>query len=407
MNLLRSLSRMSAFELSCILQLGIGTMFMFVGLDTHSFILESVLHSVSSRAPSRINKYAGYSGQACLYITFAIANLFAPSLIRRYDPKWSVFIGSLFNTLYYIGFQYINSYYFYFSAVLLGIGSAVFYTGHGCYLTEHSREKHMARNASVSWAVACLSFTTGGLILIWAFNKNEVVEEDGYREFSDSLIRYIFGAFSIFCILSNVTFFFLRPKQPGIQTVERQPKVSFTKGIVATFNTFKKPNIWWLSLSWLYMGIYTGFMLGVFPTTLIFTQTLSSSSILISFYSFSVSLGELSIAFIISLFASHYPDFGRVPTAIIGAVIHIIVFVLVLFWTPRYSTLRPNSDNGLLFKPKFVLLAYFSFYVALLSGYCMGIADGCWNTVRCCVIPILLMNNRAEGFSISKAFQVI
>ncbi|VDD87488.1 unnamed protein product [Enterobius vermicularis] len=99
-------------------------MFMFVGLDTHSFILESVLHSVNSRDPNRIDKYAGYYGQACSYITFALTNLFAPSLIRSYDPKWSVFIGSIFSTIYYTGFQYISSYYFYTSAVLLGIGSA-------------------------------------------------------------------------------------------------------------------------------------------------------------------------------------------------------------------------------------------------------------------------------------------
>lgn len=62
--------------------------------------------------------------QACSYITFALTNLFAPSLIRSYDPKWSVFIGSIFSTIYYTGFQYISSYYFYTSAVLLGIGSA-------------------------------------------------------------------------------------------------------------------------------------------------------------------------------------------------------------------------------------------------------------------------------------------
>lgn len=62
MKLVRTLQKITACELSCIIQLGIGTMFMFVGLDTHSFILESVLHSVNSRDPNRIDKYAGYYG---------------------------------------------------------------------------------------------------------------------------------------------------------------------------------------------------------------------------------------------------------------------------------------------------------------------------------------------------------
>ena len=62
MHFIREFSKAGVHELSCILQLGIGTMFMFIGLDTHSFILESVLHSVNHRDPDRIDQYAGYYG---------------------------------------------------------------------------------------------------------------------------------------------------------------------------------------------------------------------------------------------------------------------------------------------------------------------------------------------------------
>ncbi|VDD87489.1 unnamed protein product [Enterobius vermicularis] len=222
----------------------------------------------------------------------------------------------------------------------------------------------MARNASISWAVACLSFTTGGLILIWVFNNNGVDADQDHREFSDSMIRIIFGAFSFF---------------------------------LSAFKTFRKCNVWWLSFSWFYLGITTSFMLGVYPTTLIFTESLSKSTVLISFYSFSISVGELSIAVIISIASNKYENFGRVPTAVIGFAIHLLVFTLVLLSTPRYSSLRPNNDGGLLFNP--------NLYTSLLCGYCMGVADGCWNTIRCCIIPLLLADSRAEGFSISKAFQ--
>ncbi len=53
---------LSRLELLCIVQLGLGSMFMFTGFDTQGFIVESVLHSVSTKDPARISPYAGYYG---------------------------------------------------------------------------------------------------------------------------------------------------------------------------------------------------------------------------------------------------------------------------------------------------------------------------------------------------------
>ena len=62
MQLMGRFSKTEVSELSCILQLGVATMLVFIGLDTHTFVVESVLHSVNHRDPSRIDEYAGYYG---------------------------------------------------------------------------------------------------------------------------------------------------------------------------------------------------------------------------------------------------------------------------------------------------------------------------------------------------------
>lgn len=45
---------------------------------------------------------------------------------------------------------------------------------------------------------------------------------------------------------------------------------------------------------WVYIGIYTGFMLGAYGTTLFFTESLSKSNTLIPLYSLAVGFGEVS-----------------------------------------------------------------------------------------------------------------
>ena len=49
-------------ELLSIVALGFGTLFLMTGYDTQSFVVESVLHSVSTREPGKIDPHAGYYG---------------------------------------------------------------------------------------------------------------------------------------------------------------------------------------------------------------------------------------------------------------------------------------------------------------------------------------------------------
>ncbi|PIO65211.1 hypothetical protein TELCIR_13131 [Teladorsagia circumcincta] len=49
-------------ELLSVYMLGFGTLFLYLGYHTQSFISESIIHSVHLRDPHRISGYAGYYG---------------------------------------------------------------------------------------------------------------------------------------------------------------------------------------------------------------------------------------------------------------------------------------------------------------------------------------------------------
>ena len=49
-------------EVLSIVALGVGTLFLMTGYDTQSFVVESVMHSVSAREPGKIDPHAGYYG---------------------------------------------------------------------------------------------------------------------------------------------------------------------------------------------------------------------------------------------------------------------------------------------------------------------------------------------------------
>ncbi|VDM75777.1 unnamed protein product [Strongylus vulgaris] len=111
-------------ELLCIICLSIATTSLMTGYDTQSFIVESVLHSVHMRDTTSMDKHAGYYGQSLSYAFFTVANLFVPWVCYRIGSKWTLFVGSLMFTTYQAGFFMLNSYYYYASQALMGVGFA-------------------------------------------------------------------------------------------------------------------------------------------------------------------------------------------------------------------------------------------------------------------------------------------
>ncbi|VDK43996.1 unnamed protein product [Cylicostephanus goldi] len=158
-------------EMICIICLSIATTSLMTSYDTQSFIVESILHSVHMREPTRIDVHAGYYGPAVLYAAYTTANLFAPWICYRIGSKWTLFVGSLMFPAYQAGFFFLHSLYYYATQALMGIGFAseyslllniqntsdkelaVYYAGQGLYMSEHSTKSTISRNSALVSAI--------------------------------------------------------------------------------------------------------------------------------------------------------------------------------------------------------------------------------------------------------------
>lgn len=117
----------------------------------------------------------------------------------------------------------------------------------------------------------------------------------------------------------------------------------------------------------MHWGMFTSFWVGVYPTTLTFTKSLSSYVYLPALYSVAVGLGEIgsesspvlphsspfSVGLFVSALSHRYPSFGLRPTMVLCVTLTLGVFGLTVASTPRLSSILPNDDAALLFEPRY------------------------------------------------------
>lgn len=62
--------------------------------------------------------------QAIIYGVFTLANFFAPPIVAKLKPKWSMVAASLFYALFEAGFLFLNEAFLYVTSALLGMAAA-------------------------------------------------------------------------------------------------------------------------------------------------------------------------------------------------------------------------------------------------------------------------------------------
>uniref|UniRef100_A0A1I7XKX2 MFS domain-containing protein n=1 Tax=Heterorhabditis bacteriophora TaxID=37862 RepID=A0A1I7XKX2_HETBA len=121
----------------------------------------------------------------------------------------------------------------------------------------------------------------GGLALLLIFYlipQDSAEQSSHFRNFSESHIQAIYATFFSLSLIAIIIFTLLPDKQ-------------FDKQIGKTLiNT----NMMLLSFTFLYMGFLVSFFLGIYPTTLSFTSTLSKDVYIVAFYSVFAGLAEFS-----------------------------------------------------------------------------------------------------------------
>ncbi|UMM33028.1 hypothetical protein L5515_006644 [Caenorhabditis briggsae] len=397
------------FEMLCIMMLTFGQLCIMTGYDSQSFILESVIHSIHEKEPERISPYAGYYGQAVCYLAYVTACFFSPSFLYATSAKTTLLISSICFTSFPLGFLFTNSYYYYFSSALNGIGFAFYYTGNGGYITSHSTRKTIESNVSLSWSLGCCCMIVGSIIMaiITAVTQApEILETAANITIGGHGIERRFGGseiyllFSVFAAISSLAIFIfmLLPSQDVANCIEsRDKQVSFTDGMKLMADTLVSSKMFKLAPTFLLTGIHTSFWLSVFPTTLTFNMHNSKLIYLPAIYGFGIGIGETIMGCIISTLSKRITDFGLKPTMLIGCVLTTVFCTVALLSTPYNATTTPSHEDPLLFQPSRVTV----FLVAVIGG----MSDCCLCSVRSVICALAMPKRRAQAFSVSKIYQ--
>ncbi|KAF1753535.1 hypothetical protein GCK72_020092 [Caenorhabditis remanei] len=401
------------FELLCAALLGFGQLCIMTGFDSESFILESVIHSIHEREPERISSYAGYYGQAVIYAFYMVGCLFSPSILAVSTPKINLVISAIFFTAFPLGFLFTNSYYYYLSSALLGIGFALFYQGQGGYLTSHSTRNTIESNVSLSWSVGCCCMILGSCIMAvitkLSSDQTDMVLEalnttsephKMERRFSEMEISLLFTAFTGISVIGIVTFF-LMPSKDVEDCIESstEKKESFMSAFKLTCSTMVSSKMVQLIPLFSLCGLNTSFWLSIFPTAMSFTTHNSNLIYLAAVYSFAVGAGEVLMGILISFLSKRIKNFGQKPTMTIGAVCVLIYCALIHLSTVTEAPMRPTHKEPILF--------HHSYLLALIIGLICGIGDCCINSVRSVICALAMPKRRSQAFSVSKFFQAL
>ena len=89
----------------------------------------------------------GYISNSLVYASFAISNFFAPWVIAKIGPKYSMFLGGLGYTAYAAQMLYLSDTLLYTCALFNGVGASLLWTGQGTFLSINSSPNSAARDS--------------------------------------------------------------------------------------------------------------------------------------------------------------------------------------------------------------------------------------------------------------------
>ncbi|KAK5981223.1 UNC93 protein MFSD11, partial [Trichostrongylus colubriformis] len=341
-------------ELLSVYLLGFGTLFLYLGYTMQAFIGEAVIHAVSERHPGMISRFAGYYGQAFHYTAFATSSLITPSIQSYIRSKWILTMASLLFAIYYIGFIHVNYIYFYISQALMGVGYSFYNNGEGAYLSEHSSRKTLESNTGIETAVGHSSMFIGGFALALIFyliSSHESSGEAGSQSYTDIQIRLIYGTFLGLNLISVVIFSCLPTKQYDSIASKQTSVPSLKEQFVKFKLCITEVNMLLLIPFFGYMGLIVSFLIGVYPTTLAFTEALRKDVYIVAIYSFGMGAAEIFGGVVLRRLIRRSKEWGLVLTISMHFCAVSTGLVLILLSVPEMATIRPTNAPTLLITP--------------------------------------------------------
>ncbi|GMT23061.1 hypothetical protein PFISCL1PPCAC_14358, partial [Pristionchus fissidentatus] len=393
-----------------------GNMCMFMGYDSQLTIVEPVLRSVHDRSPTTIHAHSGYYGAGICTVFFTFASIVSPWALGLLGSKNTLLFGSLMFTLHIASFQYVHFIPYYLTSATIGIGYAMFYSGHGAYITEHSTRKTIERNSALTWALATSCMIVGGVVIALTAQTPEasgdilnatfvsngtipVESHRSFRQYTDIELRLMYGAFLAVCFVANLIFAFIptRCVTNSIAPSNKPERVGFVEQLKKIYDTFFDKRALELTPLFCLIGLSTGWWVSIYPASLVFTKALSGNVYLPAMYLMVFGTGEILMGTIISVASKHIKNFAQLPSLIIGALLFLTNMVLALLATPGPATHSPTDESSILIEP--------SIPIALINALLLGMSDNSFNTSRTVICALVIPDHIAQVYSMSKFYQ--
>ncbi|KAL3319578.1 DUF895 domain membrane protein [Cichlidogyrus casuarinus] len=266
----------------------------------------------------------------------------------------------------------------YLSAILVGVGATILWSGSSVYISKWSSKELINRNFSIFFSIFQLNNLIGGLVYYFMFSKVDVISAELRLELFLPMCIMILVAMTIFFFLpkpgpvanvaSEVSPFLGEEDSPESST-QANSQISSLQTFLHIFKILQRKEILSLVMISYYSGANLSFQGGVLSACLSHTTALSAyPKSMVGLNMIFIGFGGISVFFIML----NFPPLAPIQS------------------TPDFGFIVPNLG------------------IALLCGFLLGLLDAGWNAQICSIVGRLYASNeldKASTYSLTKLVQ--
>lgn len=350
-----------------------------------------------------------YVSLAIIYAVFATCNWLAPSYISVTGPRVAIVTGACCYVLFIASFFYPHDALLYCMSVLVGIGAALIWTGHGQYLTENSTNETMSRNAGMFWAIFQMSQFTGNLFVFFIFTKEKIEKEQRMIVFGVLTGLAVVGT-GVLLVLRRTSKRLSLGEAEGVSYADKElrlpevkleaPLVTAWHAFVDAIRLFLTPNMLILSLTFIYTGLELTFYSGVYSSSIGFVKAMGEGrKRLVGLSGIFIGVGEVVGGAVFGILASKISGkCGGWSVVITGLFVHLFAFISIFLNLPNDAPFADTDSKGFI-TPSPIL--------AIAGSLALGFGDACYNTQVYSLLGVLFANESAPAFALFKFCQSV
>ncbi|XP_074649498.1 UNC93-like protein MFSD11 isoform X2 [Tubulanus polymorphus] len=381
-------------------------MLMFTAFQTCSMIEETVIEGAINE-PNSTFTGNGYTSLAIIYVSLAVSNWAAPSIVSVLGLKISMMVSGAIYALFIASFLKPMTWALYTTSVLVGIAAAVLWTAQGSYLTLNSDPDTIAITSGIFWALFQCSLLIGNVYVYFTF-KGDITVDAATR----TTLFLVFTAVCVAGVLFLAILFCLKGRQEtSVESLvvpinqgdgENRGNDGPLQALKGLFHLFITRDILLLCVTFGFTGLSLTFFSGVYGTSVGHSKRFGTDAKgLIGICGIFIGVGEILGAALLGLFGKWIKRFGRDPIVLFGFLVNITAYYLIFLNLPQMSPIE-ETDGAV-----YVDFGNFSKYLVVICAFLIGLGDCCFNTQIYSILGFLYAEDSAPAFALYQFLQAV